>query len=293
MRKNRSLGTILTLFSSILLLLILLVRPCLSNKATININDPEARKMVMAKIGDKPITLDDVIKFGKSSPTYYGFLEIPNGPDRLLKELVLQRLLLLEGKDRKIPEPSDHNESLYLIRIKKELLPPIPPITEEEAKKYYETHKKEFSTPLFLRLSQIKIYFNGKNRDGAYKLAMKAMKELHEGKDFAKVARKYSQEPISAERGGDIGFVPDSSLSPKEAKKQILALKKGQVSQILKIGKSFTIVKLTDKREPITDPFDRVKDIAKEKAEKARQKARIEKLRKELERKWKVTYMDK
>ena len=292
MQKNRSLGTIFTLFSSTLLLLLLLVRPCLSKETTININDPKARKMVMAKIGDEAITLDDVIKFGRSSPSYYSFLEIPNGPDRLLKELVLQRLLILEGKDRNIPEPSDHNESLYLIRIKKELLPPLPPITEKEAKKYYETHKKEFSTPLLLRLSQIKIYFNGKNRDGAYKLAMKALKELSEGKDFAKVARKYSQEPISAERGGDIGFVPDSSLSPKEVKKKILALKKGQISPILTIGKSFTIVKLTDKREPITDPYDRVKDLAKEKAEQARQKARIEKLRKELECKWKVTYID-
>ncbi len=106
------------------------------------------------------------------------------------------------------------------------------------------------------------------------------------------MAEKFSEEPISRSRGGDIGFVPSTSLGAKEVTDEILRLKVGELSKILTIGNSFTIVKLTDKREPIVDPFDRVKELAMEKAKKARQKARLEALRKKLESKWHVTYLN-
>ena len=255
-------------------------------------NDPNAQKMVLAKIGDSSITLGELVEFGKSSPTFYGFLQIPGGPDKLLREYVLEKLLLLEGKARKIPEPANHDKALYLLRIKKELLPDLPPLTEKEAKAYYQTHLEEFSTPLLLRLSQIKIYFTKKNHEEAKAKIERISKELEKGVSFEKLAQQYSEEPISAARGGDIGFVPVSSLSPEDVKKAILKLQIGQITPILKIGNSYTIVKLVDKREPIADPYDKVKGLVVEKAEQARQKERIEALRKQLERKWKVKYLD-
>jgi len=279
------------LITSISLLILFTLVPVQASKKFINLNDPNAMNMVLAKIGDEPITLKEVVEFGRSSPAYYGFLQIPNGPDKLLKELVFEKLLLLEGKERKIPAPANQNNSLYLIRIKKELLPELPPITEKEAQKYYTQHLDEFSTPLFLRLSQIKVYFTNENKKKARVKIEKAISELKRGIPFEKVAQKYSEEPISAARGGDVGFVPASSLTPEKAKAQILKLKKGQLSPILVIGNSLTIVKLTDKQEPITDPFERVKEIVFQKAEEARQKTRIEKLRQKLEKKWHVIYI--
>ncbi len=263
-----------------------------AKKGVINLNDPGSQKMVLAKIGDTPITLGELVEFGRSSPAFYGFLEIPGGPDKLLRELVLERLLLLEGKALGVPEPANHEKTLYLLRIKRKLLPPLPPVTEKEAKEYYKKHLEEFSTPLLLRLSQIKVYYSDKNRKKALKKIKKAQEQLKKGVPFEKVAEKFSEEPISRSRGGDIGFVPSTSLGAKEVTDEILRLKVGELSKILTIGNSFTIVKLTDKREPIVDPFDRVKELAMEKAKKARQKARLEALRKKLESKWHVTYLN-
>ncbi len=263
-----------------------------AKKGVINLNDPGSQKMVLAKIGDTPITLGELVEFGRSSPAFYGFLEIPGGPDKLLRELVLERLFLLEGKALGVPEPANHEKTLYLLRIKRKLLPPLPPVTEKEAKEYYKKHLEEFSTPLLLRLSQIKVYYSDKNRKKALKKIKKAQEQLKKGVPFEKVAEKFSEEPISRSRGGDIGFVPSTSLGAKEVTDEILRLKVGELSKILTIGNSFTIVKLTDKREPIVDPFDRVKELAMEKAKKARQKARLEALRKKLESKWHVTYLN-
>ena len=259
----------------------------------INLNDPKSKNIVLAKIGNEPITVGELVDFGKSSPAFYGYLQIPGGPDKLLRELVLERLLLLEGKARKIQRPAGKDKTIYLLKIKRELLPPLPPVTDKEAREYYEKHPSEFSTPLLLRLSQIKIFFNERNKKEAKKQIEKALEELGKGVPFEKVAEKYSQEPISKARGGDIGFIPSTALGSKEVSKAIIGLKKGQISQILTIGNSYTIVKLTDRREPITDPFEQVKEIARQKAQQAREEARIEKLRAELEKKWKVTYLDK
>jgi len=263
-----------------------------AKNGVIDLNNPEAKKIVLAKIGDTPITVGELVKFAKSSPTFYGFLQIPGGPDRLVRELVLEKLLIKEGKALKIPEPTDQNESLYLLKVKKKLLPPLPPITEEEAKRYYQEHPEEFSTPLYLRLSQIKVYFDEKNRKQARKKIEKALKELKNGVPFATVVKRFSEEPISRDRGGDIGFIPSTSIGTEEVRDKILELKKGQISDILVIGNSFTIVMLTDKREPITDPYQRVKELAKEKAIQAREKARLERLRSRLEKKYRVTYLD-
>jgi len=288
MKMRMSLVPILTGF----LFLLISAESCLSARGVIQLNDPESQKIVLARIGDTPVTVKELVDFAKSSPTFYGFLQIPGGPDKLLKELVMEKLLLLEGKDMKIPEPAGGNESAYLLKVKKELLPPPPPINEKEARKYYETHLEEFSTPLLLHLSQVKVYFTEKTRKQAWNRIKKALYELEKGVPFEQVAEKYSEEPISRSRGGDIGFVPSTSLEPDEVREKILKLKKGQVSDILTIGNSFTIVKLKNRREPIADPFDRVKDLAFQKAQQAKQKEQLERLRQRLEKKWHVVYVN-
>ncbi len=257
----------------------------------IKLNDPGAKKIVLAKIGDRPVTVGDIVKFAKSSPAFYGFLEVPGGPDRLLKELVLERLIVLEGRSMKIPEPANHDEALYLMQVKRQLLPPLPPVTAQEAHRYYNEHLSEFSTPLLLRLSQVKVYFNDKNREKALAKIEKALREIKGGADFGLVAKKYSEEPISASRLGDIGFIPVSSL-PETTAGEIKKLRKGQVSRILTIGHSFTIVKLTDKREPMVDPYKKVRALAAQKAQRARDEKRVERLRRRLEKKWKVVYLN-
>ena len=54
---------------------------------------------------------------------------------------------------------------------------------------------------------------------------------LDSGEDFASVAMNFSEQPETAQNGGDLGFIPESSLKgDKNAYEAITKLKPGQYS---------------------------------------------------------------
>lgn len=73
--------------------------------------------------------------------------------------------------------------------------------------------------------------------------AKAAYSEILAGSSFETAAKKYSE--ISAEEGGDLGYLSYSDLSPF-LQKNVRALKVGQMSNVLRDGKTFLILKVTD-----------------------------------------------
>ena len=60
---------------------------------------------------------------------------------------------------------------------------------------------------------------------------------LDSGEDFASVAMNFSEQPETAQNGGDLGFIPESSLkSDKTAFEAISKLKPGQYSNVLVVA---------------------------------------------------------
>jgi peptidyl-prolyl cis-trans isomerase SurA len=60
---------------------------------------------------------------------------------------------------------------------------------------------------------------------------------LDSGEDFASVAMNYSEQPETAQNGGDLGFLPESSLKgDKSAFDAINKLKPGQYSIVLVVA---------------------------------------------------------
>ena len=63
-----------------------------------------------------------------------------------------------------------------------------------------------------------------------------AANRLDSGEDFAAVAANYSEQPDAAQSGGDLGFIPESSLKGDPAAYEAISkLKPGQYTQILPI----------------------------------------------------------
>jgi len=63
------------------------------------------------------------------------------------------------------------------------------------------------------------------------------MHRLESGEDFAAVAANYSEQPETSANGGDLGFIPESSLkSDRQAAEAISKLKAGQYSSPLPGG---------------------------------------------------------
>jgi peptidyl-prolyl cis-trans isomerase SurA len=74
---------------------------------------------------------------------------------------------------------------------------------------------------------------------------------LKQGDEFATLAENYSEDTQSAPNGGDMGFIPESSLdkSSPELKKMVLSMRPGTVSQIIPSQDGYRILKVIS-REP-------------------------------------------
>jgi len=74
---------------------------------------------------------------------------------------------------------------------------------------------------------------------------------IRQGDDFAMLAQNYSEDPNSSQNGGDLGFIPESSLERvnAELRKAVLALGPGQTTGVLRTPEGFRIFKVIS-REP-------------------------------------------
>ncbi|MGC9021735.1 MAG: peptidylprolyl isomerase, partial [Dissulfurimicrobium sp.] len=211
-------------------------------------------------------------------------------------ELIWRKLLLLEGRDAGIIKPGEEKEGddeLLVLRVLKKLLPPFKPLTTEELHSFYERHKALFSTPLMLRISQIKVEIKDKGEAAALAKINEAKRAIDEGTPFDKVAKKYSEDGFSRDRGGDLGFIPMEKIESSKIEKTLESLPLNRPSGVLKNGDAFVIYMVTEREEPIADPYGKIIETVQQKADEWRRSKAMAELRKRLEKKWGVEYLDK
>ena len=138
-------------------------------------------------------------------------------------------------------------------------------ITDDDITTYYNQHKAEFNLiePQY-HLAQILVTtqpnpqvknMKAQNEADARKKIQMIQNRLDSGEDFATVAMTYSEQPDTAQNGGDLGFIPESSLkADKTAMDAINKLKPGQYTGVMIVGDpnthqlfGFRIVKLISK----------------------------------------------
>jgi len=138
-------------------------------------------------------------------------------------------------------------------------------ITDQDIQDFYNQNRAQFNVKeAQFRIAQIVItphkdpgLRNRKNDDAttdaeAKRKAAALEQQLSTGADFAQVAMDYSEDPASAGSGGDLGYVPESSLSQSDPalKKAVTSLKPGQVSGVIALRDSYRILKLVTREEP-------------------------------------------
>lgn len=115
-------------------------------------------------------------------------------------------------------------------------------ISDADISAYYNEHKTEFNLiePQY-HLSQILVTSQpnpqvrnlkndkAQNEADAKKKIQMVVNRLDSGEDFGTVAMNYSEQPETAQTGGDLGFIPESSLKPdRQAAEAISKLKPNQ-----------------------------------------------------------------
>lgn len=161
--------------------------------------------------------------------------------------------------------------------------------TEEELKSYYEKSKEKYKIPEGVKLRHILIYVpkeaDEKVREKALIKARQIRNQLLKGAKFEELAKIYSDDTASREKGGDLGILRKGETVP-EFEKEVFKLKPGEISQPIRSVYGYHLVKVEKKLPEEILPFEKVKEEVKEDLRKEKERKEIEALLKELQQKY-------
>lgn len=136
-------------------------------------------------------------------------------------------------------------------------------VSEADIKAYYDQNLARYRTDEQRRASHILISA-GREAPAADKAAAKAkaeklLEQLRKNpNDFAKLAKENSQDPGSAERGGDLDFF-GKGMMVKPFEDAAYLLKEGEISNVVQSDFGFHIIRLTGIRPSTTRTLSEVK----------------------------------
>lgn len=121
-------------------------------------------------------------------------------------------------------------------------------LTDEKLREYYNQHIDTY-TNMEVKASHILVE---KEEE-----AKNILEKINKGEDFGELAKKYSKDPGSKEKGGDLGYFSKGMMVP-EFEKAAFALKKGEISAPVKTKHGYHIIKVVDTKKE-TKKFEEVK----------------------------------
>jgi len=137
-------------------------------------------------------------------------------------------------------------------------------VTDDELKVVYQQNIQQFQVPNRVHAQHILLMTVGGKTDAEVAEIKKKAEDIlaqakKKGANFEDLAKKYSEDPGSKAKGGDLGWVLQGQTVP-EFEKAAFSLNKGEISDLIKTQYGFHIIKLLDKETAHTKTFDEVKD---------------------------------
>jgi len=137
-------------------------------------------------------------------------------------------------------------------------------VSEEEARKYYDSHLNEFTTPRTIMLREILVSVPTSGRginvaqdEETQDKADKIRQRLVAGESFDKLVAEASDAPSKA-NAGLIGPLSMNDLSP-DLQKLIESMKAGDLSPVVRNSRGYQILKLESSTPIETMPFDQAR----------------------------------
>ena len=157
---------------------------------------------------------------------------------------------------------SNEERSMNYITINNDDYRSLVEVPDNYLEEAYEDYLQRIEMRSEKRASHIMVdLMNYPSKAEALKIITLAEKELNSGKDFNEVVLTYSEDIISKELDGDIGY-SSGDVFPDEFENALAKMTKGQVSDIIfsEATNSFHILKLTEINQEVADSFDSMKD---------------------------------
>lgn len=117
-------------------------------------------------------------------------------------------------------------------------------ITEEDALKYFNEVTQVRARHILIKVDE---NADEKTINEKKALAEELRQRILKGEDFAKLAKEYSDDPGSKEKGGDLGFFGKGQMV-KEFEDAAFSLKVGDISEVIKTKYGFHIIQVLDQK---------------------------------------------
>ena len=134
-------------------------------------------------------------------------------------------------------------------------------ISDSQVESYYNSHKDQYRTPERVQARHILIKTTGKTQAEVPQLKAKAedlLKQIKGGADFAALAQKNSEDPGSAAKGGDLGWIVRGQMV-KNFEDSVFSLKPKDVSDVITTEYGFHIIQVMAKETARLRTLEEVK----------------------------------
>jgi peptidyl-prolyl cis-trans isomerase D len=134
-------------------------------------------------------------------------------------------------------------------------------VSDAQIASYYNSHKDQYRTAERVQARHILLSTTNKPKDEIPKIQAKAedlLKQIRGGADFAQLAQKNSEDPGSASKGGDLGWVVRGQMV-KNFEDTVFSLKPKEVSNVITTEYGLHIIQVMEKEPARLRPLDEVK----------------------------------
>jgi peptidyl-prolyl cis-trans isomerase D len=136
-------------------------------------------------------------------------------------------------------------------------------VSEDQLKAQYQLNIQQYQVANRVHVEHILLMTVGNKTDAEVeeikKKAEDVLKQARSGAKFEDLAKKYSEDPGTKDKGGDLGWLVQGQTVP-EFEKAAFSLQKGQISDLVRTQYGFHIIKVMDKETAHTKPFEEVKE---------------------------------
>jgi peptidyl-prolyl cis-trans isomerase C len=248
---------------------------------------------VIAKVGDTKIVYGDLNKLIKMMPpSYQAMFSSTEQVNNLLQRQIDNTLFAQEARRLKIDKDPDvqykieeFTKGILTQALLEQTVNKNIAVTDQEIKQYYDANKSEFQVPERMKASHILIALPSDASESVKKekksRAEEILAKIKKGQDFSELAKQYSDDAATKNRGGVIGFFSKGSKEPA-FEEAVAKLKKDEVSSPVLTSKGYDIIKLLETKAAETKSLEESRSRISSKLEQKKRNEAIEALLKDI-----------
>jgi len=135
-------------------------------------------------------------------------------------------------------------------------------VTDAELQAYYNANLDQYKVENQAHVEHILFKTVGKTDAEVTEIRQKAqdvLKQAKAGANFGDLAKKYSEDDATKDKGGDLGWIVDGQTAP-QFQQAAFSLPVGSISDLIQTPYGIEIIKVLDRQTAHTKSFDEVKD---------------------------------